>query len=66
MTSLLLLKLNVTAPPLRVQEDIHKWHRLDTQKQRSLPGMMALLQADERPEADQPEVTPSRLCHPPL
>jgi len=43
---------------------LEKWSKLDVQKQRTLPGMMALLQADERPEADQPEVpSPLPLLH---
>ncbi|KAL0020479.1 hypothetical protein WJX77_009137 [Trebouxia sp. C0004] len=39
----------------QMQAELEKWSKLDVQKQRTLPGMMALLQADERPEADQPE-----------
>jgi len=40
-----------------LQAELEKWSKLDVQKQRTLPGMMALLQAGERPEADQPEVS---------
>ena len=41
---------------LPAQAELDKWIALDDRKQRTLPGLMALLQADERPEADQPEV----------
>jgi hypothetical protein len=39
-----------------LQAELDKWGKLDVQKKRTLPGLMELLQADERPEADQPEV----------
>ncbi|KAL0037370.1 hypothetical protein WJX79_004318 [Trebouxia sp. C0005] len=39
----------------QMQAGLEKWSKLDVQKQRTLPGMMAMLQADEQPEADQPE-----------
>ena len=37
---------------------MRKWAKLDEVQKRTLPGMMALLQADG-PEAEQPEVRPS-------
>ncbi|DBB09876.1 TPA: hypothetical protein ACH3X3_001489 [Trebouxia sp. C0006] len=39
----------------QMQAELDKWGKLDVQKKRTLPGLMELLQADERPEADQPE-----------
>ena len=44
-----------------VQAEVTKWAKLDNHKLRTLPGLMQLLQADERPEADQPEVTASTI-----
>lgn len=40
-----------------VQPEVAKWSKLDSKELRTLPGLMQLLQAEERPEADQPEVT---------
>jgi len=47
-----------------LQAELDKWGKLDVQKKRTLPGLMELLQADERPEAEQPEVcSPLPLLH---
>ena len=39
-----------------LQAELKKWAEKDASQQRTLPGMMTLLQAGERPEAAQPEV----------
>ncbi|KAL3157879.1 hypothetical protein ABBQ32_012289 [Trebouxia sp. C0010 RCD-2024] len=38
-----------------LQAELAQWDKLDSQKLRTLTGMLQLLQADTRPEADQPE-----------
>ena len=41
-----------------MQAEVNKWMKRDCRKLRTLPGLMQLLQAEARPEADQPEVIP--------
>ena len=45
-----------------MQAEVAKWKLQDTQKLRTLCGLMQLLQAKERPEADQPEVTAGNVA----
>lgn len=42
-----------------VQAELDRWSKQDSQKLRTLTGMLQLLQAETRPEAEQPEVR----CH---
>lgn len=50
------LRSSVRPVESMLQAEVAKWKRRDSQKLRNLPGLMQLLQAKERPEADQPEV----------
>ena len=47
----------IFSPPEPVlQELCRRWRRKDKKKDRTLLGMMKMLECDERPEAPQPEV----------
>lgn len=46
-----------------MQAELAQWDKLDSQKLRTLTGMLQLLQADTRPEADQPEVRWQHHAH---
>lgn len=59
----LLAHFRSSAQPVEfvLQAEVAKWKKRDSQKLRNLPGLMQLLQAKERPEADQPEVMPGSM-----
>ena len=44
------------------QADVDKWRSLGKSSERTLPGLMNVLQSESRPEAAQPEVCVAHQC----